>query len=274
MIRSRIPRPLILLLTLAALLALSAGCASTSSGGGGDMMEKPDYRDEVGENGLLTPRAILARFVEATGGEEALMAHDSATIRGKMEMPAMGMSGDMVIYQAKPNRMVMEAELSGMGTMNSGYNGEIGWSDNPMQGAQLLDGKMLSQTKRQGEFLAQLRYDELYPTQETLELTDYAGESAYKVRLVDTDGTETLQYFSEATSLLIGQEGTQASPMGDIDVKVTFKDYTDFGGIKSPATTVLEMMGMEIRQVVEEVTYDNVEDSAFEPPDSVKGLLN
>ena len=110
---------------------------------------------------------------------------------------------------------------------------------------------------------------------ETLELTDFNGESAYKVRLANAEGYESFQYFSEASSLLVGMEMTQENPQmgGTMEVKVKLADYEDFGGGLVPTLTTMEMMGMEIRQTVSEVTYDDVEASAFEPPDSVKTLM-
>ena len=44
--------------------------------------------------------------------------------------------------------------------------------------------------------------------------------------------------------------------------------------MKIPTVTVLNTGGMEIKQTVAEVTYDDVADSSFEPPDAVKKLLD
>ena len=57
-------------------------------------------RDEVGGNGLLTPAAILARFADAVGGEEAMRSHTSSTVRGTFSIPSQGMQGEMVQYAA------------------------------------------------------------------------------------------------------------------------------------------------------------------------------
>jgi len=273
----RVLRSAFVMLSLILVVGL-AGCRSAGPAGGGAAapeVPKVDVKNEVGDNGLPTPRAILARFVDAIGGEKALKAHNSSTTKGKMELAAMGMSGDLVRYAEAPDKMVMEIEMGGFGTMNQGYNGEVGWSDNPMQGASLLEGKQLAQMRAQASYYGPLSYAELYPQMETLEQTDYNGESAYKVRLVNGDGDETFQYFSAASSLLVGMEMKQENPQmgGTMDVSIKLSDYKDFGGGLVPTTTVMQMMGMEIRQTVDEVTYDDVEDASLEPPDSVKALM-
>jgi len=261
------------------LVGFAAGCRSTgpAAGDASVMAETPrvDVRNEVGENGLPTARALVARFVDALGGEKTLRAHSSSTTRGSMELAAMGMSGDLVRYAAAPDKMVMIIEMSGFGTMNQGFNGEVGWSDNPMQGATLLEGRQLHQMEQQAAYYGPLAYADLYPEMETVELTEFNGESAYKVRLVDEEGSEIFQYFSEESSLILGTEMQQENPQmgGTMDVRIKLADYEDFGGGLVPTQTVMEMMGMVIRQTVSEVTYDDVEETAFAPPDSVKALL-
>ena len=90
---------------------------------------------------------------------------------------------------------------------------------------------------------------------------------------VNPGGKETFQYFSEKTGLLIGGEGVQSSPMGEVDVTTMLADYKEFGGILQPTSTTLQMSGMEIIQTVDETTFDDVEENAFEPPDSIKALI-
>ena len=267
-----------LLLSLFLLLTLF-GCASTGSGGAAANAESAEEaapavdRNEVGENGLLTPAALLARFIDATGGEEAWRSHTSSTYKGKFGISAMGMEGDMVVYAAAPNKVSIRIEMAGMGSMNQGYNGEAGWSENPMTGSALLEGDQLDQMVEQANFYGPLVYDEIYPSQETVELSEFNGESAYKLRLLNAAGKETLQYFSEESGLLIGTQGMQSSDMGEAEVIAVIGDYKDFDGLKLPSKTTAEVMGMEITQTIDEVTWDEVPENAFEPPPSIKALM-
>lgn len=267
----------IALLALVVLTLGTIGCASTGAGGGADApaaAAKPDYTQEIGENGLPTPRALVARFIEAIGGEEALRSGEYATITGKMRMPAMGMEGSMTLYTKAPNMMNMQIDLGGFGSMNTGYNGEHGWSDSPMTGPQLLEGQMLTEVQRQADFYSELNYDENYPTQETLEEVEWEGSTAYKVRLADADGNETTQYFDKESSLLVGTEGKQTSEMGEMEVTTVLSDYQEFGPVKAPTKTVLKMMGMEIEQSVESVSFDPIDDAKFAPPEAIQKLID
>lgn len=268
-----------------------AGCASTRGGGGAepdvagapradvekkgrksDQPAKVDVKDEVGANGLPTPAALLARYVDALGGESALRKHESSTRKGKMTIAAMGMEGSSTVLAAAPDKIVMNIE-TGMGAMNQGYDGKVGWSDNPMTGATVLDGEQLANMKVQADYYMPLNYSKHYTTMETVEEIDWNGTAAYKVKVVSPTGRESLHFFDKSTGLLLGIQGVQAGPMGESEVKISFSDYKDFDGVKIPAKTTLDVQGMQIEQTVETVTFGDVDPAAFEPPEAIKAQL-
>ena len=261
------------------LIMLLSACASTGTavGGGsaGDMAAvaaAPDYKEEVGDNGLPTVRAILARNVEAVGGEDAANAHTSFTAKGKFSLAAMGVDGDVTIQAAAPGQMKMVISTP-MGDIQSGYNGEVAWSEDPFSGAQVLEGKAAAAAAAQANFFGPLAYGDFYTSMETLEEAEFQGETCYKVMLVDSEGGETTQYFSKESSLLIGQEAVADGPMGAADTTVVLSDYKEFGGVLVAGKTTINAGGMEIETTIDSLVYDNVDDSAFELSDTIKSLL-
>ena len=264
-------------LTLLLVIALVGfGCAS-SGGGGGDAAPSappvdPDYREEVGDNGLLTPRAILARYTEALGGEDALRSHQSATMKGKFSLAAMGIEGTVTIHAIAPNKTKMVIETA-MGNIASGYDGTNAWSEDPFSGAQVLEGGAAAAAAAQSNFYGPLGYPDIYTSMETIEETEFNGEAAYKLMLVDATGGETKQYFSKESSLLIGQEAMQDGPTGSVEAKVTLSDYKEFGGVLGAMKTSIDAGGMVIENVIETVTHDDVDPASIVPPDSVTSQL-
>ncbi len=216
---------------------------------------------------------IIARFVEAIGGEEAVRSHTSATTRGTFDLPAAGLSGETTIYQMAPDKYLESTNMAGIGEALQVYNGEIGWASDPMQGTRLVEGQMLKDVARAARFYAELEYAEIYPEQTTVGETDWNGQTTYQVDLVDTDGNESSHYFAKDTGLLIGIETTQSNEMGTADVTINSSDYKEFGGLMAPTRVVISFMGMEITQTVESVTWDDVDPSVFEPSEAIKALL-
>ncbi len=220
-----------------------------------------------------TPAEIIARFVEGLGGEDALRARTSATMKGPMEIPAVGLTGDATIYTMAPDKYLETAAIPGFGDQIRGFNGKIGWQEDPMQGAQVLDGEMLKQAARNARFYSELEYDELYPEQTVAGKVDWNGQSAWQLDLVDQDGGEHTHYFSEDTGLLVGMEMTLTSEMGSADATINTGEYKDFGGVMAPSRVIVAIMGMEIIQTMESVTWNDVDESVFEPSDAIKALL-
>lgn len=229
----------------------------------------------LADDELPSAEEIVARHIEAIGGEEAIRAHTSRTVKGGVEIPAMGMSGQTTAYYIGPDKMIIKSEMPGVGETVQAYNGEIGWIENPMAGAQILEGELLDQLKRQARLYADLERADLFPQQTTAGETEWNGEAAYQLDVVDVDGNELAQYFAKETGLLIGAEGTQTTEMGPMEVAITIGDYEEFGGvlIATSTSTNLVSMATEIIATVESVTYDDIDPSVFEPSDAIKALL-
>jgi hypothetical protein len=222
---------------------------------------------------LTEEEKIVARFVEALGGEEALRAYSSATTKGTLDIAAMGVSGDMTVFQMAPDKSLMKMIIPGFGETVEGYNGEIGWAEDAMQGARVNEGQILKDQARNARFSAELEYHDTYPEQQAAGETEWNGQAAYQLDLVDTDGNESSHYFAKDTGLLIGVETTQTSELGTADITISSSDYKEFGGVMVPTQIVIGVMGMEMIQTVESVTWDDVDPGVFEPSDSIKALL-
>ena len=224
---------------------------------------------------LTEEQKIIARHVEAIGGEDAIRAHTSMTIKGAFAMPAMGLSGEATIYLAAPDKGLVNIEIPGFGSNVQGFNGDFGWSEDPMQGARLLEGGELSALKNQTRIHGDLEYDELYSQQTAVGETEWNDQAAYQIDLVDVDGNESSRYFAVETGLLIGEEATTTSEMGTMETSTTLGEYKEFGGVlfATSTTTSIPSFGMEITQTIDSVTFDDVDPSAFEPSDAIKALL-
>jgi len=222
-----------------------------------------------------TPEEIIARYVEALGGEETLRAHTSLVLTGSFDMPAMGMSGNLTTHSMAPDKSVSVISLPGMGETVQGYNGEIAWAEDAMQGPRVLDGDALEQVKRDTRFHAPLEYADLYPEQTSAGEAEWDGQAAWQLDLVDTGGNEMSQYFSKETGLLLGVAGTQESEMGAMDMEITFSEYKDFDGQMLPTSTNMSFvsMGMAFTTTTESATFNEVDASIFEPSDTIRSLL-
>jgi hypothetical protein len=248
------------LITLCLSLALLSCAQSVSS---------PDYRDELGSNGLLTPRAVFARYTEALGGERVLRSHESKTLSGDFALSSFGLSGTMDMKVAAPNLVSQTIELSGLGTINSGYNGEVAWSSDPLQGTQRLTGQTLNDMVRQSQYFLPLTYAELYPQQETVGLSEINGVQAYEVKLTDTDGGETTMWFNAETGLMIRSIATISSPAGVMRTVTDILEYREFDGETVPISMAVDQAGQQVDIEIYSVSFNDVSAEDFTPPNGL-----
>lgn len=229
----------------------------------------------VGAQSLPSALDVIAKYVAAIGGKDAIMQVKSISTAGTLEVPAMGLSAKMEVAMAAPNKVASKTNIPGMGEIVTGFDGAVAWSIDPSAGERLLADKELEQTKENADFYANLLFPaDRYATMEVQSIADFNGEKAYKVKLVRKgSGNESMTYFSVATGLLLGLESAQVTPMGTIQVTQTVSDYKQFGGIKM-ATKVEQAMGpTKMILTTSDVKLNEVPASAFEMPARVKPLV-
>ena len=218
---------------------------------------------------------VIAKYVAAIGGKDAVMKITSFKQTYTMQLPAMGITAEGEAYQAAPNKMASKSSIPGIGEMLQGTNGEIAWDANPMQGPRLLADKELAQRLEGADFYGNLLYPaERFTKMANLGLADFNGESCYKIQLVRKDsGRESMEFFSVATGLMVGAETTEESQMGSMTISSTMSDYKSFGGVKFPTKSEVNMGPNKIVTTITNVVINGAPATAFDVPDAVKPLI-
>ena len=226
-----------------------------------------------GPAALPPAKDLIAKFVAATNGTAVMAKHQSVRSKGRFELPAAGMSGDLEISQARPNKTMMRITVSAIGQIEQGFDGTTAWSINPMQGPRVLTGRELDAIREESSFGTSSRQGPNVASAETVEKTELNGEPCYKVKMVWKSGRETFDCYSIASGLLIASQGKQESPMGTIDVTNLISDYKDFGGQKIATRLTQQVMGNEQVLIINSVDYDVADTAAFEMPAAIKALV-
>jgi hypothetical protein len=225
------------------------------------------------DSALPTPRAIIDRHIAAIGGRAAIVARKSTHATGTVSIPSAGMTGNVDVYAAKPDKSLLRITLGGIGQIEEGFNGTVGWSMSPMTGPTLSQGKELEQKKFDSDFLSDLHLDTRYESMTTVEKADFEGQPCYKIRLVRRGGGEEFEFYDAQTGLKAGGITTRESPMGPITGTTVETDYRKFGPLLQ--ATTIKSMAMGLQQVVTltSVEYDKVDPTTFELPTPIKALV-
>ncbi len=216
---------------------------------------------------------LIDRYVEAIGGREAATAAVASRATGTFSIPAMGVSGEVLVVRGPDGAMTTQISIPGMGEMLSGFTDDVGWSMDPMTGARLLEGAELDAMREQADRLYEVRDASLFESFETVAERDYDGEACWEVKYTTKTGRDMSECFSKDSGLIIASITTQESPMGEIEVVSRIGDYERFGDIMVPTSVTQDMMGQQQVVTISSVEYGDVDTGLLEPPAAIKTLM-
>jgi hypothetical protein len=225
------------------------------------------------QSALPTGKEVIANHIEAIGGEAAWKAIKSMRATGTFSLPAQAMSGTLDLMTARPARMRLRVVLDAVGKIESGYDGKVGWTIDPISGPAVLAGRELSELADDASFDAMLYGPEFIKEFTPVARENFGPTPAIKVKVTLRSGTEQFEFFDAATGLLLGFEGTRATPMGNVPTTEILGNYKTFGKVKLPTSIRQRALGFETEITVAAVEFDTVPADAFDLPPVIKALI-
>ena len=216
---------------------------------------------------------LLAKSAAAMGGLDAYKAIKSVRARGTFEMAAQNLSGSVEIIQARPSQVRLTVSIPGIGTIENGCDGKIGWSMDPMSGPSLMQGKALADAISEAQFDGAFNGPEFVKDATTLEKTKFGDRPAYKLHVVTKFNSESTIYLDAETYYPIGLEKVSETPMGSMPTTTSAGEFKKFGAFMQPTVLVQSAMGFDQVIRITSYEYDVVPASAFELPPAIKALI-
>ena len=216
-----------------------------------------------------TPSAdqILNRYVEAVGGRAAWQKLSSRVSSGTIEVPAMNLSGTVEIHEKAPNQVLTVVDLAGA-RFRQGFDGTVGWTDDPQNGLREQTGAELAETRREADFYSPLNLRNHY-TKFTVSGTEKIGDrDTYRVEATTAQGDNPdTVYFDTQTGLPIRMVSQHHSPEGVSAFKEDLSDYREVDGILLPFTISQTSTDSAFTIRVSEVHHNvSLDDSQFAEP--------
>jgi hypothetical protein len=224
------------------------------------------------ETKQITARDVIARYVEALGGQELISSHESRHIGAAFEQS--GMTGQLDMYSAESGNYRMKLAITGVGDFEEGVLDNVGWSHDVMQGPQLMTGNHLASTLLRTRHNAELHYFDLYNNVSLEGEIEFDGVVCYKLRL-DTPLETSFEYFHIDTGLMRGAEREQILA-GDSMLKTSLviREWRRWEGRLYPVKTEVTSAVGKQTIVVTNVSHGSVDPEAFQPPAPVLALLS
>jgi outer membrane lipoprotein-sorting protein len=209
-----------------------------------------------------TADSLVARNIEAKGGEQALRAVQG--IRQTATMSMQGMSATMTTIARRPNMMRQEIELNGQ-QMISAFDGTTVWTLSPPQGittpTPVADPATAQLLKDQAQFDGPLLdYKSNGSTVELVGTETVAGKQAHHLRVTLKSGS-VQDLFLDATTGLESRLILQ-TPNGPMIQDIS--DYRKVNGLTVPFALSMTLNGVPVASItVTKVEFNPTIDNAI-----------
>jgi hypothetical protein len=218
---------------------------------------------------LPTTARVLDRYVEVTGGREALLRHKSMTIHGRDEVPARKVETESVSYM-KDGKALQKTTVRGGKVYVGGYDGKVAWEVDPTGKVTLHHGDEIKSVARDADMYYHLHVMDYFDSLDVKDVKDFNGRPCYHLKGINKWGKLNEQFYDKENGLLLGYAFNTAWRGGKGDATATFEDYRDFGGVTMAAKTTSRDGDDLAISFITSVTWDDVDDAVFALPEAVK----
>jgi hypothetical protein len=220
---------------------------------------------------LPDARAVLNRYAEAVGGK-ALEAAPGITMRGRVDIPAAGLSGTVESFTGKSGRAMQVVVLEGIGEMKQGTDSTFGWSLDPVSGARILTDKEYADRRDSESVAGMLRRPAMVSEAKTLARTTIDGKACVQVQLKWKSGRESTECYSEETGLLVSVSSVQSTQMGDVPYTSSIAEYMKVGDVTLPKRVVQRLAANEFTITFSEIMFGAIDPAKLVLPSEIQAL--
>lgn len=217
--------------------------------------------------GDMSVEDVIKKSIAATSPKAAADKIKTRVAKGTLSVPSQGINGSVELYIKWPNKVYTVATLSGLGELQDGFDGQIGWGKNPFTGLREKSGTELAITKREADQNALANW-KTYFTKAEITGSEKVGDSdTYVVKFTKGDEKPVTMYFDKKTFYVVRQDSTQESPEGTFPVSSYDSDFRTVDGVTIPFESRQETPTLTFVLKVTEVKHNvPIEDSKFTKP--------
>lgn len=210
-----------------------------------------------------SPKQVIERYLEAVGGESALLKLTSRVSIGSVEFSTMGVKGTAELFEQAPNGSALVMTVAGLGTVRHTLEGNAEWIQDPLAGLIRYPPGVSGQTD--DRFHQEIALKKLEPL---LRFDGHAkvGDRDALVLSRNFDRGESYKlYFDAETGLLLRRNNTYYEDYREVDgVKLPFvtKDESPYGFV------VLRMREIKHNVPIDKSRFEEVRDCFTGPGQS------
>lgn len=253
--------------------ALAAEAVTTAKGGrtlSGDSGGTSTVRDGQtiqSSASLPTVDELLARYVAAMGGEQAIRAVTTRVTKGTVDIPGMSRGGSFESYQQAPDKSLTVMEAHPFGMVKVGYNGRTAWSQTVQGVKPVKDAGELASIQRDSDIYSQLKIKSSYAKVSLVGMSQIGYRDVYVLDLQPATGPVERVYFDAKTYLPARINTARKLGATSEPVEIYLDDWKAVDGIQIPFSISQRFSRVTLSFTVKEIKHNvPVDAKLFELP--------
>jgi len=209
---------------------------------------------------------VLDRAAQAMGLANASKIR-TVQITGTISYPMQGMQGRYEAFYKSPNKLLLKVNIQGIGEIQQGFDGKVGWEKNPITGLRELQGAELAQVRWSAESGASNDLRKMLRNPKLVGQEKVGNRNAFVITAQTTVGMPIKVYIDTQRYLLLRMDMEIATPQGKLNTTSFFEDYRRVDGVVYPFTTRQSTAGIEAVVKTERVRHNvPLSDAIFRKP--------
>lgn len=229
-----------------------------------DTPSHPEARPTASGGPAATPDEIIAKYVAAVGGADAMKKVTSRVMTGKIMV--MGHDSPIELYTKAPNKRISISD-SPMGHSITAFDGANGWLGTA-RGARDMSPADTEAAGIDAAFYLPLQLKEMFPQMRRGRPEEINGATCDVLNASRGQGRPPVRfYFDQKSGLLVRMVRLADTPIGRNPTQIDYADYRESDGVKIPFRWTLARPGNRFTIQIDQVKNNApVDDSKFAKP--------
>ncbi|GIV05678.1 MAG: hypothetical protein KatS3mg016_1253 [Fimbriimonadales bacterium] len=209
---------------------------------------------------------VLDRMAQAMGAAQAAKFR-SIQVTGTLQYPAQGMQGRFEAFYQSPNKYLLKVTIQGIGEIQQGYDGKVGWEKSPLTGLRELKGAELEQIRQNATMGANNDVRKTLRNPRLQGQEKVGSRDAFVITGQSPTGAPVKLFIDTQRYLPLRMDMQVATPQGKLNTATFFEDYRKVDGVMYAFTTRQQVANIEAVVKIERVRHNAaVSDSIFRKP--------
>jgi tetratricopeptide (TPR) repeat protein len=226
-----------------------------------------DGQTIVNSGSLPSLDEVLARYVEASGGEKVIAAVTTRVVKGTVDVTGVSHGGSYESYQQAPNKFYFLVQAYPFGTAKSGYNGRVAWTSSNATTTIVKNTADVAYFASVASFLSPVALKQRYAKVTLAGASQIGFRDVYVLELQPATGSVERLYLDTKTYLPVRFNKVQTLGNAKVPVEIYLDDWHAVDGIQFPFTITESMPKQSMSFTITEIRHNvPVDATLFDPP--------